>query len=165
MKKQFLFLALLLLGTVTSTQAQRLFYILGNAQYGNPTGNANGVYRSNIGVNAGAGVGLLGKTFFQATVGYNRLTGEGNVPNANVTKIMGGIRQFVFLRKIFIQGNIGNASVSSNGNSGSRLAFDAGVGAKLLGIEGSLNYEHLAQKDNQPSLGFITLRAGFNLGL
>ncbi|TAE16109.1 MAG: hypothetical protein EAY72_04760 [Bacteroidetes bacterium] len=165
MKKQFFLWMLFSIAAVSSVQSQRLFYLFGNAQYGNPTGNASGIYKNSIGANAGAGVGLLGKTFFQATVGYNRLNGEGNVPNANVTKIMGGIRQFIFLRKIFIQGNVGNASINSNGNSASRLALDAGVGAKLLGIEGSLNYEHFGQKDNSPSFGFITLRAGFNLGL
>ena len=124
---------------------------------------------------AGAAAGILaGKktTRFNASVGYLYLLADKseNVSGSQVyIPFKAGIRQYLplTLHTLFIQGNagVGFVSYKNNANNDSRFAFDFGAGIKLTTFEAALLWENFKEKNPSGYSSWLTIQAGFNIGL
>jgi len=113
--------------------------LIANANYATPSNDAfSNINKAGIGVEAGAGLGY-GSTMFMGTVGYQRFGASASnlAGDLNVTSVKAGIRQYVFLGRLFILGNIGTAIQSYSGinTKGSNVIYEFGSGVRLFGLE------------------------------
>ncbi len=113
--------------------------IFANLNYETPTnGNFKDAFKAGYGGEAGGGLGF-GSTMLVGTLGYQTFdnTNTNLAGNLKMTTIKAGIRQYVFLGKIFFLGNIGNANTaySISNLSANNLLFEYGAGISLFGLE------------------------------
>lgn len=149
-------------------KAQRLVFVFANGMYNTPAGDfKSSGYNYGFGGEAGAGVGLLGKTFLTGSIGYNSFNSKiDGVSNLKATPIKFGLRQYLFARMLFVKADAGVAAVKADGDSKSKFTMGAGAGVKLAGLNLGIDYNtiHL----NSPGLnwaGWIAFKAGFSFGL
>ena len=133
--------ALILFATLNSSAQFKLPHaqIFADLNYATP---ASAAFKdaNNGGIGAEAGVGLgLGSTMLVGTLGYQTF---GNIlintaGNLKVTSIKGGVRQYLFLGRLFLLGNLGTAiqSYSKSTIKGSNLVYEFGAGVRLFGLE------------------------------
>jgi hypothetical protein len=140
-----------------------------NANYANPSNSSFSDFnKGGLGVEAGAGIGY-GSTMFMGTAGYQRFGASASNPagSLNITTIKGGIRQYIFLGKLFLLGNIGTAiqSYSSSGVKGDNLIYEYGGGVRLLGLEVQLTQSHWQQPINVAASSAFNVKVGFSFKL
>lgn len=85
------------------------------------------------------GVGW-GKTFIIATAGYSAFKAAGGSGSGTLTYVplKIGLKQFLFRKLIFINGDIGIANVKNKVFNESRFNRGIGAGVRLFGLEASL---------------------------
>lgn len=117
------------------------FLFGGNAQYSKPGGNFANGYQYGLGTEAFAGVGL-GKTYLVGTIGASFYKAENN-GSGNITylPIKGGIRQFIIGRQVFVNADLGVATVKSKEFNEKRFTRGIGAGVRLFGLEASMYYD------------------------
>ena len=140
-----------------------------NANYAPPTNSSfSNVNNAGIGAEAGAGLGY-GSTMFMGTVGYQHFGASSNNPagSLNVTTLKGGIRQYIFLGRLFLLGNIGTAiqSYSSSSIKGNELIYEYGGGVRLFGLEVQLTQSHWQQPINVAASSAFNVKVGFSFKL
>ncbi len=113
--------------------------IFANLNYATPTNTAfKNAYKAGFGGEAGGGLGL-GSTMLVGTLGYQTFknTSSNTAGNLKMTTIKAGIRQYVFLGRIFLLGNLGNVktSYSNSGLSANGLIYEYGAGVRFFGLE------------------------------
>ncbi|WP_153796732.1 hypothetical protein [Foetidibacter luteolus] len=149
-------------------KAQRLVFIFGHLTYNTPVqSNLKDNYRFGAGAEAGVGIGR-GQTFLTATTGYtkfNSKSGSG-VGNFGYVPVKLGLRQYVVGKLLFLNANAGMAVIKpKDADNMSRFTADVGVGAQLLGLDLSINYDGFAAKDPSGWASWIAFKAGFRFGL
>jgi hypothetical protein len=113
--------------------------IFANLNYATPTNSVfKDAYKAGYGGEVGGGLGL-GSTMLVGTLGYQTFnnTNSNVAGNLRMTTIKAGIRQYIFLGKIFLLGNLGSAKTtySNVGTSANSLIFEYGAGVRLFGLE------------------------------
>lgn len=170
MRMVFMFLfAGTLLFSASSAKAQRLVFVYANGMYNKPTGKFNDAnYNYGFGGEAGAGVGLLSKTFLTGSIGYNSFNNTASgVKNLKATPIKFGFRQYLFSRILFAKVDAGVAPTTINGgDSKSRFTMGAGAGVKLAGLNLGIDYNTIkVDQGNSNWIGWLAFKAGFSFGL
>lgn len=107
-----------------------------------PQGNFKNAYSFGAGAEVFGGIGL-GNTFIIATLGYSAYEAKSNAESGTLTykPIKVGIKQFLLLKRLFINGDIGVASVKNKNYNASVFTSGIGAGVRLLGIEVGLYYD------------------------
>jgi hypothetical protein len=137
--------ALILLFTATAHgQIKRPHLLVGaNVSYFNPQGNFANEYKFGVGGEISGGIGV-DKTFLVATLGTSSFFSDNKITAGNLTvkPVKIGIRQFFLAKRIFINGDLGMASVKDKTTGVTQNKFTRGVGAgvRLFGLEGGLYY-------------------------
>lgn len=145
--------------------AQKLFFVFGHAEYASTVGKLSDTHSEGIGFEAGAGLGVK-KTFFTATTGYTWLSqANGTLLSSGRIRYMPikfGIRRFVFLKNLFVKGNVGMASLKYKDvdKTNSQFTYDLGAGLKFSRLEIVGDFTHTEKLGS-----WIGLKAGFNFGL
>lgn len=167
-----LIIALVLVGSLQTVQAQKLFFIFGHVNYEKP-GNKGlmGEYKYGLGAEAGAGIKIFNKTYATGTLGYSSFAEDksGSRPGRlSYVPIRFGLRQnFLPLNILFLHADVGSASVKNDVTSGARFTGSFGAGAKLGPIEAQIDYELIGHKGIDPkgTNGWVAFKAGWRFGL
>ncbi len=113
----------------------------GNLQYAQPKGNFSNAYNYGLGAETFGGIGF-GKTFVVGTIGISHFkAGAANAENITYTPVKGGIRQFIIGKQLFVNADIGVATVKTKELKESRFTRGIGAGVRLLGLEASVYYD------------------------
>jgi hypothetical protein len=168
---KYLLVCIVILFAATNSSAQFKLphlQIVGMGVYSTPTGNAfKDGFKSGLGVEAGAGIGL-GSTMLMGTAGYQ--TYGSNTANTSgtlkVTSFKAGLRQYIFLGRLFLLGNLGTAiqSYASNSATGSKFIYEYGAGVRLFGLELQATQTHWDQPLPITSNAF-NVKLGFSFKL
>lgn len=164
-RKKFIILAAGLFFICIYVKAQRLVFLYGHALYGAPVEKSfKEGYNTGLGVEAGAGAGWK-KTFIVGTVGYTNFFNEGGNPAGDLhyIPVKGGIRQYIFLKNLYIHGDLGIGNIKNKIESATRFSGDIGAGVKFTGFEAQLDYNTITGKS--PAASWIEIKAGFSIGL
>lgn len=155
--------------TATSLQAQlkKPGFILGAGFiYSNSRGNFGNEFSRGLGAEIRGGIGL-GKTYLVASTGYAYFFGKHDNDNLPVRPFKIGLRRYILGKKIFINTDIGRATIKDKikGTNEVHNLRGFGAGAHLLGLEAAINYEGW---DNAGSNGFsnsLQYKIGWNFKL
>lgn len=151
----------------TQLNAQHLVFVYGHALYASPLDkNFQNGYNSGIGAEAGAGIGWK-KTFLVGTIGYTNFFHKSIVEEGDLhfVPIKAGLRQYLFLKNLYIHGDVGLGTIKNKVTSDTRFSGDVGVGIKFVGLEAELDYDGFNRKDPSGYASWIGIKAGFALGL
>ena len=159
-----------LFATLNSSAQFKLPHVqlIGMGVYSTPTNTAfkNG-YKNGLGVEAGAGIGL-GSTMIMGTAGYEAFNNYqlNTLGNLRVTSLKAGIRQYIFLGRLFLLGNVGSAiqSYSNNAATASNFIYEYGAGLRMIGLELQLTQSHWKQPLTTASNTF-NVKLGFSFKL
>lgn len=164
------FFTLLIIATLLfpmGLHAQRLFFIYGHGLYAMPVDkNFKEGYSSGIGAEAGAALGW-NKTFIVGTIGYTSFFDKDNNPagKTSYVPLKAGLRQYVFLKMIYLHGDLGIGNIKNDLTTDTRFSGDIGAGVKFGGFEAQLDYDGFTRKDPSGYASWIGIKAGFNIGL
>ncbi|MCY7420348.1 MAG: hypothetical protein LH478_01200 [Chitinophagaceae bacterium] len=172
MKKSFpapalLFVAILFMFDAVEAQVKKPGFILaGNFVYSNPKGSFANGYSTGVGAEIAGGIGL-GKTYLLVSTGYSYFLGKGDNENMPVKPFKVGLRQYLFSKKLFVNADIGRATIKDKikGTNEVHNLRGLGAGARLLGLEAAINYEGW---DHAGSNGFsnsLQYKVGWNIML
>ncbi len=162
-----LFVASFLAVGVLHAQVKKPGFILGGSVvYSNPKGSFGNNYSKGVGAEIKGGIGL-GKTYLVASTGYAYYFGRGDYENLSVKPFKIGLRQYLFSKKLFVNADLGRATIKDNikGTNEVHNLRGFGAGANLLGLEAAVNYEGW---DNAGSNGFsnsLQYKLGWNIKL
>jgi len=76
-----------------------------------------------------------------------------------------GVKQLFLLRKIFVQGDLGVATVKMRGTSESGFTAGAGAGVRLAGLELGLYYNTFQVKMIDKSANSLNAKLGYSFTL
>ncbi len=143
--------------------------LIANANYATPSNDAfNNSNNAGIGVEAGAGLGY-GSTMIMGTLGYQRFGASSTnlAGDLNITSVKAGIRQYIFLGRLFALGNIGTAIQSYSGTStkGSNIIYEFGGGVRLFGFELQLTKSYWQQPIPVAASNAFNVKVGFSFKL
>jgi hypothetical protein len=160
---------LLLAGTYTGTQAQKLFFLFAHGQYASPLEkDFKNLYNFGVGAEGGAGLGF-GKTFITGTVGYSVFDAKSGTGVGNLTYVPMklGLRQyFLPMNLIYIHADAGVANIKVKGASTvSRFTGDVGAGVKLGPLEAGIAYDGFSKKDPSGYASWLAFKVGWRMGL
>lgn len=113
----------------------------GNLIYAMPKSTFNESYKFGGGGEIFAGVGL-GSTFITVSMGTLRFHAQKSNPAGAITIVPTkvGLKKYFFLKKVFINGDIGSAKIKTNNESTSAFTAGFGGGVRLLGIEAAVYF-------------------------
>ena len=147
----------------SKTNAQRLFFVFGHAEYASATGDLKNVNDNGLGVEAGVGIGMS-KTFFIGTIGstWIKATNANPLGSLRYTPVKVGIRRYIFRKNLFLKADAGLANMKySKANDGdSKFTYTAGAGFKFTGFEVIGDYTHVGDYGS-----WLSVKAGFTIGL
>jgi len=156
--------ALILCSASAKSQIIKPGFTIGlGAAYAQPVGDFKKGFKYGFGGDVYGGVGW-GKTYLLATLGYRGFI-EDVSTNANTLSYVPvklGVRQYLLLKKIYIQANAGVANISGGGESSSAFTYDLGAGLKFAGFEIAAFYDSFKPKDADKYLSSINGRIGYN---
>lgn len=134
--------------------------------YAKPKGDFATAYNYGIGGEVFGGIGY-GKTFLVATLGWSGFQAGNNYPYGNLTyvPVKVGLKRFIAGRHLFVNGDVGFASVKNQSFSGSQFTRGIGVGAKLLGIEAGLYYDGWKNKNTGGYSNSLDVKFGWSFSL
>jgi len=134
-----------------------------NAVYSIPKSWFKEAYSYGIGGEVYGGLGL-GKTFLVATVGYSAFKEDVSLNAETMTyrPVKIGIKQMFFLKKLFIQGDLGAASVKYRGVSEHAFTAGAGAGVRLAGLEIGLYYNAFKAERLDKYANTLNAKVGFS---
>ena len=161
------FLATFVTATSLHAQLTKPGFILGaGVVYSSPKGNFSNEFSRGLGAEIRGGIGL-GKTYLVASTGYSYFFGKNNNDNLPVRPFKIGLRRYILGKKIFINTDIGRATIKDKikGTNEVHNLRGFGAGAHLFGLEAAINYEGW---DNAGSNGFsnsLQYKVGWNFKL
>lgn len=161
------FLATFVTATSLHAQLTKPGFILGaGVVYSNPKGNFSNEFSRGLGAEIRGGIGL-GKTYLVASTGYSYFFGTNDNDNLPVRPFKIGLRRYILGKKIFINTDIGRATIKDKikGTNEVHNLRGFGAGAHLFGLEAAINYEGW---DNAGSNGFsnsLQYKVGWNFKL
>lgn len=138
----------------------------GNLIYAKPKGNFANEYNFGGGGEIFGGVGL-GKTFIIATAGYSKFKTQSDIHSGWLTysPIKIGLKQFLFRKLIFINADLGKATVKNKDFNQSRFTRGIGIGAKLLGLQANLYYDGWKNVNAPGFANSLNFKIGWSLSL
>jgi hypothetical protein len=153
----------------THAQIKRPHLLVGgNASYYNPQGSFANTYKFGVGGELFGGIGV-GKTYLVATLGTSNFFADKENPFGNLIykPVKVGVRQFLFSNKIFVNGDMGVGYVKDKtmSNTQNKFAAGAGVGVRLLGLEGGLYYNGWKALHEPGFSGNVQLKVGWSMTL
>ncbi len=168
-RKTYVLLGFCLLVLMNTVHAQKLVFLFGHAVYGTPSDkNFKDNYKYGLGIEAGAGLGWE-KTFIIGTSGFSEFkSADGNMLGHIVLiPVKLGLRQYVFSKMIYLHGDFGimNIKYKNASTSESKFSGDFGAGVKLAGFELQMDYDGFSRSDPSGYASWISLKAGFAIGL
>jgi hypothetical protein len=175
-KKIMTLLITVLIFFSSEVNAQHVGFIFGHALYAKPVDkNFTNNYNDGLGVEAGGGIGW-NKTFLVGTIGYTNFfhksisAGDSVGPYASgndlhFVPIKVGLRQYIFMKTIYLHGDIGLASIADKTATDSRFSGDIGAGVKFAHIEIQADYDGFTRKVPSGYASWFGLKAGLEFGL
>jgi hypothetical protein len=138
----------------------------GSLLYSMPKGDFDKAYKFGIGGEAYAGVGW-GQTFLIGTVGYSGYQPEsGNSAGTlNYIPVKLGLKQFFLMKRLFINADLGIASVKNKNMSESAFTRGIGAGVRLLGMEAGLYYDGFKIKNADGFSNSLNAKLGWSFSL
>ena len=127
------------------------FTVGGNLIYSMPSGDFANAYKYGGGGEIFGGIGL-GKTYLIATAGASAYRPEGNQGTLTYVPVKIGLKQYFLLNKLFLNGDIGTASIKVRDVKSNQFTIGLGAGARLLGLEAGL---YLASFKNPNAKGYF----------
>ncbi len=114
----------------------------GHLIYAKPKGDFANAYKFGGGGEVFGGIGL-GKTFIIATAGFSKFAAHSDSHSGwlTYTPLKIGLKHFLFRKLLFVNADIGKATVKNKNFNESRFTRGIGVGVKLLGLEAGLYYD------------------------
>ena len=114
----------------------------GHLIYAKPKGGFAEAYNFGGGGEVFGGIGL-GNTFLIATAGWSKFAAhsDNHLGGLTYAPIKIGLKHFLLRKLLFINADIGSATVKNKLFNQSRFTRGIGVGAKLLGLEAALYYD------------------------
>jgi len=169
MRASLVLVTLLIAGTYTSANAQKLFFLFAHGQYLSPL-QTNFKNNYNFGLGAEAGVGLgVGKTFFTGTVGYAAFDAKSGSEAGSLTYVpmkLGIRHYFLPMNLLYIHADGGVANIKvKGGSSSSRFTGDVGAGVKLGPLEAGIAYDGFSQGDPSGYASWLAFKVGWRMGL
>jgi len=167
-KKMLLQMIITLLFTsVSQLYAQHLVFIYAHALYAAPVDkNFKNNYTSGLGLEGGAAIGW-NKTFLVGTIGYSNFFHESENLGGDLHYVpfKAGLRQYIFLKDLYIHGDLGIGKLNDKIGSDTQFSGDIGAGIKFAGLEVQLDYDGFTRSDPSGYASWIGIKAGFNIGL
>jgi hypothetical protein len=138
----------------------------GYLMYSKPKGGFGNAYNFGGGGELFGGVGL-GKTYVIATAGLSEFKAQPGLHTGTLTykPLKIGIRHFLFKKILFINADIGRATVRNRTFNETRFTRGFGVGAKLLGLEAGLYYDGWKNVNAGGFSNSMNFKVGWNLSL
>ena len=164
-----LFAIMFLMYSAASAQLKKPGFIAGgNVMYVSPRSTFANGYKGGAGGEVFAGVGL-GKTYLVGTIGYAQIFAKSGEEGGKITykpmKI--GIRQFILGKQIFVNADVGTASMKNKVMSSAENRFTRGIGGgvRLAGMEGSIYYDGWKNKNRSGFSNSLQFKLGWNIAL
>lgn len=159
-----------------SANAQRLVFLYAHGAYAAPLDkNFSNNFTTGLGAEGGAGIGWK-KTFIVGTIGYTNFFHKNvalidsvgptiSPSDLHYIPIKVGLRQYIFMKTIYLHGDVGLGNIKDKYASDTRFSGDIGAGVKFAGFEVQLDYDGFTRKDPSGYASWIGVKAGFNIGL
>jgi hypothetical protein len=156
--------------------AQHVGFVFGHALYAGPIDkNFSNNYNSGLGVEGGGGMGW-NKTFIVGTIGYSNFFHKSISETDSVAPYASGsdlhfiplkvgLRQYIFLKTVYLHGDVGIANLKSKSASASRFSGDVGAGVKFLHFEVQIDYDGFTRSEPTGYASWFSLKAGLEFGL
>lgn len=139
-----------------------------NFIYSIPQGNFKNAYQFGVGGELFAGVGF-GSTYIIGSIGVAGYKHQASFSNTLTSvPIKVGLKKYFLLKKIFINGDMGVASVKAGGQGSGAFTAGFGAGVKLLGIELSLYQNTFKNTGAYSNVGYsnsLNVKIGWTYGL
>lgn len=137
----------------------------GSVMVSNPQGSFGDAYNFGAGVEARAGIGW-GNSFIIGTAGFQGFNAESKtLGTLTYMPLKLGMRQYFLKKILFINADLGIASVKNKLMSEGRFTRGIGVGAKLLGLELALYYDGWKNKNASGFSNFVDAKVGWSFSL
>jgi len=166
-KYVIVFSAAFLLVASANAQLKKPGITLGaNFVYSMPKGDFRDQYKFGAGGELYAGVGL-GSTYLVGTVGMTSYKDESSNEAGTLTYIPVklGLKKYFFLKKIFVQGDVGVATIKVQGISESDFTAGIGAGVRLLGLEAGLYSSTWKYSDKKGYANSLNAKIGYSFSL
>jgi hypothetical protein len=172
MLKLFLIIALSIVGaTLMVATAQNPvpkpgLTLGGNVIYSKPKGDFANTYNFGGGGELFGGIGV-GKTYLIVTAGLSKFddNSSSHLGTLTYTPVKVGLKQFFFRKLLFVNADLGKATVRNKYVNQSRFTRGIGVGAKLLGIEAALYYDGWKNINAPGFSNSVNVKVGVSLTL
>lgn len=172
MRKVVMYIALsgsiiFLLANTAKAQVQKPGITLGgNLVYARPQGNFEKLYNFGGGAEVFGGMGM-GKTFIIATAGYSAFKAQPGIHSGALTYIPVkiGVRQYILRKVLYINADLGRATVKNKTFNENRFTRGMGAGVKLLGLQVALYYDGWKNKNTPGFSNSMQVKAGWSLSL
>lgn len=130
--------------------------------YSMPQSDFKDAYKYGLGGEVFGGIGW-GSTLVIATVGASAFSAETNNNSGTLTyvPVRVGVKKFFLLKRLFINGDLGVASVKNKDFKESAFTIGAGAGVRLLGLELGLYYNTFKVKEMKRA-NTLNAKAGFS---
>lgn len=134
--------------------------------YASPQGNYKKDYNFGGGGEIFGGIGY-GKTFIIATAGFSafQATSNNNAGTLTYVPFKVGLKQYFLAKHLFINGDIGVASVKNKIFKESQFTRGIGAGVKLLGVEAALYYDGWKNKNTGGFSNSMEVKFGWSFSL
>ena len=141
--KAFFFGLFISVSIIAHTQIKKPGITLGGYfLFARPQGNFSDAYSFGGGGEVFGGVGLS-KTFIIATTGFSAFASRSGIHSGTLTYVplKIGLKHYLFRKIVFVNADVGIASVKNKEFNASQFTRGIGFGAKLLGLEAALYYD------------------------
>lgn len=161
------FSIILLVSNVAKAQIRKPGVTLGGyVIYSTPKEDFRKAFKFGGGGEVFGGVGV-GKTFIIATAGQSKFRPQSSSHSGSVTytpfKI--GVRQFILGKSVFINADLGRATVKSETFNQMCFTRGIGIGVKLLGLQAALYYDGWKNKEASGFSNSTNIKVGWGLSL
>ncbi|MDB5191019.1 MAG: hypothetical protein JWQ96_582 [Segetibacter sp.] len=140
------------------------FTIGGNLLYAKPSGKFANAYNFGGGGEVFGGMGL-GKTYLIATAGAAAFKPDGDQGTLTYLPLKIGVKHYLLLNKIFVNGDIGTASVKARGLQSKRFTRGIGAGVRFLGLEAGLYYDGWKNENTSGYSNSLNAKVGWSFKL
>ncbi len=155
------------LTNIAEAQIQKPGVTLGGyVIYAKPKGDFAKTYNFGGGGEVFGGVGIS-KTFIIATTGFSQFkaASDNHLGALNYTPFKIGVRQFILGKILFINADLGRATVKNKTFNETRFTRGFGFGAKLLGLQAALYYDGWKNKNAGGFSNSVNIKLGWGLSL
>lgn len=134
--------------------------------YATPKGDFGKAFKFGGGGEVFGGIGL-GKTFIVVTAGLSKFRPQSSSHSGPVTytPFKVGVRQFILGKTVFINADLGRATVKSGTFNQMRFTRGIGIGAKLFGLQAALYHDGWKNKGASGFSNSTNIKVGWGLSL